>query len=284
MIPSARMAPCHFILPGERGRFVAKLWYYFKSIFELLFGFKNPLQVVSVFLKPAAPGRMTVHLRHPDLRLLVRGKMDIWSVKETFIDRFYTKYGCELGKNWTIIDIGAAIGEFSLYAAANDPGARIIAYEPFPESVEIFKKNLEMNGISTIKIIPKAVWKTTTRLELDISLQEPLQITSGVTEISTDKSIRVEAVSLADVLRSNKLSSVDLVKLDCEGAEFDILLGSRPETVKAFKRIVMEYHDGADGRHHAQLESHLQSLGYRVTSRENVVHPEIGYLYAERTS
>ena len=262
---------------------MAKLWYYFKSIFELLFGFKNSLQIVRVFLKPSAPGRLTVHLRHSDLRLLVRGKMDIWSVKETFIDRFYTKYGCELGKNWTVVDIGAAIGEFSLYAAAKDPGARIIAYEPFPESVEIFKQNLAMNGIKNVSIIPKAVWMTTTSLELDISLQEPLQITSGATGKPSAKSIRVEAVSLADVLRSNKLSSVDLVKLDCEGAEFDILLGSRPETIKAFKRIVMEYHDGADGRHHAQLESHLQSLGYRVTSRVNVVHPQIGYLYAELT-
>jgi FkbM family methyltransferase len=260
---------------------VAKLWYYFKSIFELLFGFKNPLQVVSVFLKPAASGRLTVHLKHPDLRLLVRGKMDIWSVKETFIDRFYTKYGCVLGKNWTVIDIGAAIGEFSLYAASADPDARIIAYEPFPESVEIFKENLALNDIQNVTLIPKAVWKTTTSLDLDISRLEPLQITSGVTGKPTDKSIRVEAVSLADVLRSNQLTSVDLVKLDCEGAEFDILLGSRPETVKAFKRIVMEYHDGTDGRHHSQLESHLQSLGYRVTSRVNVGHPRIGYLYAE---
>ena len=260
---------------------MAKLWYYFKSIFELLFGFKNPLQVVSVFLKPAAPGRLTVRLKDPDLQLQVRGKMDIWSVKETFIDRFYTKYGCELGKNWTIVDIGAAIGEFSLYAAAKDPGARIIAYEPFPESVELFKENLAMNGIQNVTLIPRAVWKTAATLDLDISRLEPLQITSGVTDKSSGSSVRVEAVSLADVLRSNKLTSVDLVKLDCEGAEFDILLGSRPEIVKAFKRIVMEYHDGADGRHHAQLESHLQSLGYRVTSRVNVVHPQIGYLYAE---
>ena len=101
-----------------------------------------------------------------------------------------------------------------------------------------------MNGIKNVTITPKAVWKFATQLELDISLQEPLQITSGVAEKTIGKSIRVEAVSLAEVLRSSKLSSVDLVKLDCEGAEFDILLGSRPETVKAFQRIVMEHHDG----------------------------------------
>ena len=107
--------------------------------------------------------------------------MDIWSVKETFIDRFYTRYGCEPGKGWTIIDIGAAIGEFSLFAAAHDPTARIFAYEPFPESVEIFRENIAANGIRNITLIPKAVWKSNTTLQLDFSLLEPLQITSSET-------------------------------------------------------------------------------------------------------
>ena len=58
--------------------------------------------------------------------------MDIWSIKETFIDRFYTKYGCELGKDWTIVDIGAAIGEFSLYAAVKTPARASLPMSPSP--------------------------------------------------------------------------------------------------------------------------------------------------------
>jgi FkbM family methyltransferase len=260
---------------------VAKFWYYFKSIFEVIFGFRNPLQIIRVFLGSGMPDCMIVNLKVPPLKLKVRSRMDIWSVKETFIDRFYTKYGCELSKGWTIVDIGAAIGEFSLFAAAYDPGANIIAYEPFRQSVEVFQENITMNGIRNITLIPMAVWKTTNELELDFSQLEPLQITSGAAGKRTGSHLRVQAVSLSDVLRTNQLKSVDLVKLDCEGAEFDILMGSKPQTVTAFKRIIMEYHDTPEGRQHAELEAHLERLGYRVSSRRNVVHPLIGYLYAE---
>jgi FkbM family methyltransferase len=260
---------------------MAKLWYYLKSIFELLCGFREPFKLIKIFLGSEAPRKQIVQLRSPALKLAVRGKMDIWSVKETFIDRFYTRYGCDPGKGWTIVDIGAAIGEFSLFTAAHDPSARIYAYEPFPESVAIFRENIAANGIRNITLIPKAVWKSDTTLQLDLSLLEPLQITSNETGGNKTRHDKVQAISLQEVLRSNQLKSVDLLKLDCEGAEFDILLGSEPEIVKKFKRIVMEYHDAPPGRHHSQLVTHLEGLGYRVTARRNVVHPLIGYLYVE---
>jgi FkbM family methyltransferase len=260
---------------------VARLWYYIKSIFELLLGFRDPLHIIQIFLGSGKPRKRSVFLKSPPLKLIVRGKMDIWSVKETFIDRFYTRHGCEPGPGWTIVDIGAAIGEFSLFAAVQDPSARIFAYEPFQDSVEIFRENIAANGIRNITLIPNAVWKENTNLQLDFSQLEPLQITSDSQEKAGSRQYRVQAVSLHQVLSNNHLESVDLVKLDCEGAEFDILLGSKPETVMKFKRIVMEYHDAQPGRHHSQLVTHLEALGYSVVARRNVVHPDIGYLYAE---
>jgi FkbM family methyltransferase len=260
---------------------LASLWYYLLSVFELILGFRDPFKIVGVFLGRGLSQPLTVTLKKPPLRLKVRGKMDIWSIKETFIDRFYTRYGCEIGEGWTIIDIGAAIGEFSLFAAARDPSARIIAYEPFQESVGLFRENIALNKIGNITLIPTAVWRSTTALQLDLSRLEPLQITSSVSGEKAEGHVRVQAVSLSDVLKSNQLKSVDLVKLDCEGAEFDILLNSKPEIVRAFKRLVMEYHDAPPGRLHTDLKAHLERLGYRVTTHRNVVHPLIGYLYAE---
>ncbi len=263
---------------------MGKLWYYIKSIFELLFGFKNWGEVLKVFLADKKLPSLIVFLRKPDIALRVRGKMDIWSVKETFIDRFYTKYGCNIEDGWVVIDIGAAIGEFSIFTAWDHPNNRVIAYEPFRESVELFRENLDQNKLVNVMVIPKAVWKTTARINLDLSHQEPLKITSttGSKTGSDGETISVQAISLNEVLSSNHLKKVDLIKLDCEGAEFDILLESEPDTVRAFRRIVMEYHDGQTGRHHSQLVSHLERLGYRVATRKNVVHSEIGYLFAEQ--
>ncbi len=57
------------------------------------------------------------HLRWKNTRMLVHNRMDAWSVKETFLDRFYSRYGTEIEPYWTIVDIGAAIGEFTVFAA-----------------------------------------------------------------------------------------------------------------------------------------------------------------------
>jgi FkbM family methyltransferase len=146
------------------------------------------------------------------------------------------------------------------------------------------RKNLDLNKITNVKVIPAAVWKTSTTLKLDLSLLEPLQISSS-TRLSADQAdigINVQAVSLDEVFASNQLQQVDLVKLDCEGAEFDIILESDADTIRSIKRFIMEYHDSLPGRHHSQLVSHLEQLGYRVVATGNVVHPEIGYLFAEQ--
>ncbi|MBN2256896.1 MAG: FkbM family methyltransferase [Anaerolineaceae bacterium] len=260
---------------------MAKHWYYLKSILEIITGFKNPWQILRVFLSCSDLGPMRVTLRQPSITMNVRGKMDIWSIKETFIDRFYTKYGCESRDEWTVVDIGAAIGEFCIYIAAAHPTSRIFAYEPFLDSVRLLKENLAINGIKNVIVHPLAVWNSMTTLTLDLSQSEPLKITSTYTDGMGGDHQRVQAVSLADVLKINHLESVDLMKMDCEGAEFDILLGSDTKTVKAFKRIVMEYHEEAGERHHSRLVSALEQMGYHVSVRANVVHPEIGYLYAE---
>ena len=59
---------------------------------------------------------------------MVRSAMDVWSVKETFVDQFYTRYGAPVeGGPW----ISAGIGDYSLYAAHGNRSGVIYAYEPF---------------------------------------------------------------------------------------------------------------------------------------------------------
>ena len=94
-----------------------KYSYYLLSIFVLLFGFDNPILLVKIYLNLAGPGIKTVRLRRRRSQFRVRGAMDVWSIKETFLDRFYEKYGFTIQPDWKIIDIGAGTGDYSLYAA-----------------------------------------------------------------------------------------------------------------------------------------------------------------------
>ena len=80
-------------------------------------------------------------------RLLIRSPGDGWSAHETFLDRHYQKASVPLEDDWVIIDIGADIGSFSIYAARESPHGAVYAYEPFGGSFDLLQQNLQLNGI-----------------------------------------------------------------------------------------------------------------------------------------
>ncbi len=72
--------------------------------------------------------------------------------------------------------------------------------------------------------------------------------------------------------------------MDCEGAEYPILMDSPSKTLGMIDRIIMEYHDLGEGRNHQVLIPYLENEGFRVSKYPNVIHEELGYLFATRLS
>ncbi len=257
-----------------------KYLYYLNSIFKLLTGIKNWFLAARVFLKLKPPRTPVVHIRKPPLRMKTRGAMDIWCVKETFLDRLYCKYGFEIGSGWQIIDIGAAIGDFTIFAALTSSENVVYAYEPFPESYALLEQNLELNHVSNVRSYPQAIGSQSGYLFLNQSSGEPLQFNTEMT-FNPSQSISVPAVTLADAISSAGLEHCDLMKLDCEGAEYPILMSCPVDVFNKIERIVMEYHD-IPRHHHKELVDFLKANGYQVETFPNPVHSNIGYLRAWR--
>ena len=128
-----------------------KYLYYLSSIYNLLTGVKNWPLVVRVFLKTAPPSPYPIELRKSGLKLKARGIMDIWSIKETFLDRFYERFGVRIEDGWTIVDIGGGIGDYTLFAAAAAPHGKVFAFEPFPESFALLQENLAANDAANVQ-------------------------------------------------------------------------------------------------------------------------------------
>ena len=74
------------------------------------------------------------------------------------------------------------------------------------------------------------------------------------------------------------------MKIDCEGAEYEILCGCGSKTLSKIERITMEYHDGFKGRSHQELVDLLTANDFKVCCDSNIVHDDIGYLYAKKAS
>jgi FkbM family methyltransferase len=259
-----------------------KYAYYTASIFKLLTRFEDPALILSVFLGRAAAGEKEVRLRESGLRFYVRNAMDIWCLKETFVDRFYERCGTPLSNDWTVVDIGAGLGDFSILAAHGFPANRVYAYEPFQSSFELLQKNLRLNQIGNVQVFNQAIDGHTGQMQLDLSIAEPLQMRSAPAggQLATRQPALVESLSLSDALACNAIQLCDLLKLDCEGAEYEILFQAGEDALRRVRRIVMEYHDGVTPYSHVHMESFLRERGFVITTTPNPVHRNLGYLYA----
>jgi FkbM family methyltransferase len=151
----------------------------------------------------------------------------------------------------TILDIGANIGFFSVAARARYPHATIHAYEPNPRVIS----NLRANTLPLrIEIFTEAVGARdgyTRIVDVGDSNQATTSNdgTGGITQVGLGKAI--ERLG----------GSVDLLKLDCEGAEWELFRAV--DAWKCVRNVRMEYHL-FHGETVPQVERALQELGFEV--------------------
>jgi len=198
--------------------------------------------------------------------------------------RAYERYGTAVLPGWTVLDIGAGVGDFSLLAARS-PGTVVYAFEPFPESLALLRENMRLNGITNVVPYAYAVGAETGTLALDLSGGEPMQMQSHAAApgaAGQAHTLVTPSLSLADALTQLRVDACDLLKLDCEGAEYGILFQAPAEVLARIARIVMEYHDGVAPHSHQDLVAFLQAHDFTVQTHPNPVHPELGFLYAEK--
>jgi FkbM family methyltransferase len=263
-------------LRGDAHRWPRRYASYLRSIGTLLAGLAPPLLVVRIMLGLAGPGPHEVRMRRTGIRLLARSPMDIWAIKEAALDRLYERYGFPVRPGWVVVDIGAGIGEFSLLAARE--GARVMAFEPFPGSCDLLRENVRRNA-ADVWVQECAIAGASGAVVLDVGPSDSVYYRSMRGDRANG--IAVPALSLADALDRWGADRVDLLKLDCEGAEYDILGGAGPDVLARVDRIVLEYHDW-DGHTHMELVELLERAGFAVRAAPNRTYPAIGYLWADR--
>lgn len=282
-----------------------KYSYYLKSIFTLLGNTRPCATVLHIFWRSFFPSHRTpqdeqaslqiIQLPHEGTSFWVRGAMDVWSVKETFLDRFYERFGVPIGEGWTIVDIGGGIGDFTILAAKAHPQNLVYAFEPTPDSYKLLQTNLALNEVGNVQAFGLAIWSTQGSLVMDTSVGEPGQFISRNTASNADNEpfIQVESISLAQAFEQLNIRHCDLLKMDCEGAEYPILFTTPAEIFERVERIIMEYHDQNLNEYneintsqfsstHQGLERFLSGHGYIVQVVQNYVHANLGYLYAYR--
>ena len=140
-----------------------------------------------------------------------------------------------------VVDVGANIGVNTVYVAQRvGPRGRVWAVEPAADNLTVLRENVERNGFDSVTIAPVAAGRTSeTRqffLRGDISAVNSFYEESVYAEVTGVVKVQSEPL---DVLVED---SVDLVKIDVEGAELDVLGGMTRLLRSPHIRLVVEWH------------------------------------------
>jgi len=167
-----------------------------------------------------------------------------------------------------IFDIGGNIGITSIYLASLFPEALIYSFEPLKENFEILTKNTsQFNNIEVFNFglgVKNGSFKL--YLSDDIENYGGVSFYSDVEGNMKESYSECEVKNVNDVIKEIGVTSVDLIKIDTEGAEYDILTNINDEFLNKTSWITGELHGNRD----FELLNYLNNLGFSISLNKNI--------------
>lgn len=209
-----------------------------------------------------------------DMQITVPARM-VQTYKECFLDEIYYK-GLPQNKipsKPTIIDVGANVGYFSLFSLMRYPKAKVFSFEPMPQNFELLKKYRNENKNLDFNPTNKAMSGEAGHITLQYDASDTFTTSASIfdTSIGND-TLKVETVTLEDVINENHLEKVDLLKLDCEGSEYSILYGASDTTLEKVKALTIETHLGkGEKENRDDLVSYIEQKGFSTKVENDIV-------------
>ena len=242
-------------------RKIFKNWYIYPKVYYKL------LNDDFVIFKTKTGLSIKIRVRSTDLMALT----NVWLINEYDVKDF------EINANDTVIDIGSHIGLFSLLVSQLCKTGKILSFEPVRENFDLLVSNLNLNHIENVLPFNMAVSKNSGKLDLFLNNDQSAH--SIFSESS--QTISVESTSLQKIFDENKISSCKMLKIDCEGAEYEIIDSLPSEYFDKIQNIVMEYHL-ADTKPELvkNLILKIENAGFKIKTRPH--YNDMGFLIARK--
>ena len=203
-------------------------------------------------------------------------RINVGTIAVVFIKKDYG----DVDDNSVVIDIGANIGVYSIFAAQSK-NIIVYAYEPMPDNYNLLRENIRLNKLDK-NIFPfnLAIGARKEKRKLYIGdspfhsfypiSESPFNALYGdYSQEKSQKYIEIDSMPLKEIFDKNKINQCDILKMDCEGAEFEILYNLPDEYFKKIKEIRLEYHNhfsnGVNKKNNGSyLMKFLEQKGFKV--------------------
>lgn len=212
------------------------------------------------------------------LKITLRTKStDLMALTNVWLTKEYSRTGFEIKNDDVIIDIGSHIGLFVLLVSQKCKSGKIFCFEPIMQNYELLSKNLQDNHISNVYPFNIAV----SDLEQKIKIYLNSDQAGHSIYLESTSYVDVQSTTLKKIIDDNMIERCNLLKIDCEGAEYGIIESLSDQYLNKIDKMIIEYHfaDAKSGLLD-RLVHKLKSNSFKV---DLVKHPkDMGMIYAKR--
>lgn len=232
---------------------------------------------------------------------------------EIFEEKIYDRKKIILNDGDVVVDAGANIGLFTMYLGMSYNNIKVYSIEPMRPIFETLKLNCELYGINA-RLLNVGLsneqskenfyyfpyytsasgryansdhQKQIVKSFLKNSLADNVEVSAVELEEMLDSRLKVESfevdlLTLSQIIETEKIKRIDLLKLDCEKSELDILHGIKPEHWSMIRQVVIEVHNEEDIL--TDLETTLKANGFNVEieQADDLQNTTLFNLYAYR--
>lgn len=170
-----------------------------------------------------------------------------------------------------VIDIGANVGMVSIYLAKKYPFLKIYAFEPVKQNYENLLRNIEINNIPDDVITAENIAITKDRRNINIIT--PLDNTGAsssvierhLTSINSNINPNIKTITFDDIFEKYNIDKCKLLKIDCEGAEYEILYSASENNLKKCNNMRAEFHGNIEEQEklYKYCSKYIKNLEYQ---------------------
>lgn len=202
--------------------------------------------------------------------------------REIFIEKVYNPLGFEVKSGDVVIDIGANIGIFTLFAASQGCD-QVYAFEPHPDNFEIFSENIRINNLLNVKPYMVGVASKEGNGLLKVSsMSGHHEVIDPERKGEVEPVLEIRTINLENFITENNIRQVDFLKIDCEGSEGEIFLSLSSNFFKKVDKMVVEYHNNVSKLNDQQLMEILKEHDFNCIKK--AMNHSYGFVYARKNN
>jgi FkbM family methyltransferase len=186
-----------------------------------------------------------------------------------------------------VVDIGAHIGRYTIIASKRvGANGKVVAIEANPSNFEMLNRNIKVNQLTNIISLNNAVYSKETKLKLYLPGEE-LGHTTYNTVMSDrakneDKFVEVSANTLDYLLQLKEITDVNWIKIDVEGAEFEVLKGAHNLLLNSRNIVLLMEVHGSPNDYRLKLEEFIRSYNLKIEFEK--IYENTGYIIVRKSA